>query len=104
MGRSNTKHRGKGVPAVGEDEDDEPRSLGAQSTNVGMMPPSDSDSESSGSDEKPKPLKQNANAGMMPPSDSDSDEEEKPKGKAKAAQPQQLTRKEREAIQGKVCA
>ena len=54
------------------------RSLGGQSANAGMMPPSDSDES-----EDEMPRGQNANAGMMPPSDSDSDDGDAPPPKGK---------------------
>lgn len=59
------------------------RRVGKQSSNVGMMPPSDSESGSDEEDEKPAPEKakaagggQPATAGTLPPSDSEDEDED----------------------------
>lgn len=103
MGRGKQDKRGgRQQSGKEEDEDDEPRSLAAQNANVGMMPPSSSEGESDSGDDGPRA--QNPKAGMMPPSDSESGSDEevaKSHPSTKAPQPQQLTRKEREALEGK---
>jgi hypothetical protein len=99
MGRGKQQRGGRQPSGKEEEDDDEPRSLAAQNANVGMMPPSSSEDES---DDGLRA--QNPKAGMMPQSDSGSesdDEDEEAKPKPKAPQAQQLTRKEREAIEGK---
>jgi hypothetical protein len=102
MGRGKQQRGGRQQPGKAEDEDDEPRSLAAQNTNVGMMPPSSSEDESESGDDGPHA--QNPKAGMMPPSGSESgseEEESKSRPTTKAPQAHQLTRKEREALEGK---